>query len=74
MTTVMETCGNCRFVLREEGDGQEIYRCRRYPPTITRDFVALAKDPEAPWLYGGFPFTFADAWCGEWTEHAATNT
>ena len=61
-------------MLRQEKDGENIYRCRRYPPTVARDFIALAADPDARYVYDGFPVTREDAWCGEWAEHATTTS
>ena len=50
-------CDRCAFATGPygriaDGEGWELYRCHRYPPSKT----------------GVFPDTIAKSWCGEWKQ------
>lgn len=51
---MVRTCGDCRFFHLAEGS------CRRNPP------VPLAIGSG---LFGAFPPTTSDSWCGQWTSY-----
>lgn len=44
-----DCCGNCVFALEISDGILDVWKCRRYPPTI----------------HGAFPATTKKGWCGE---------
>ena len=57
MSERKETCGNCRYWLRDRSStGAELRsgKCRRRPPTLLQNGRA------------SFPFVEDYEWCGEW--------
>lgn len=59
----MESCGNCKFWGGcDEGDN--VQRCRRYPPKFWMSDGFTEEDIVDPSSYE-WPYTRIDWWCGE---------
>ena len=71
---VTESCGNCRFWLAPDNEGEPGY-CRREPPKAfmiqrpSHNGLKLSgSQPVETQLMTNFPPTNEDIWCGEWRE------
>jgi D-arabinose 1-dehydrogenase-like Zn-dependent alcohol dehydrogenase len=53
-----QQCGNCKFCLKDKS----AVHCRRYPPTITRQYFHNGEFYQNQ----SIPGADADFWCGEW--------
>lgn len=50
-----QNCGNCRYGLQFEDDGEVLFECHRHAPTGPDAIWPLVM--ETPW-----------PWCGEWVQ------
>jgi hypothetical protein len=50
-------CGDCRHSRKFNTALKELLECRRFPPTVNPNYVAL----------GSFPIVDLNTWCGEFT-------
>lgn len=57
-----QQCANCRYA-QVIGWGNSLIRCRRRPPVIVPDLL----DENDQVVWGQWPMTGQENWCGEWT-------
>jgi hypothetical protein len=72
------TCNKCRFAkLHLDGDGNQQWVCRRFPPQQTQLIIGLQQSAAGPQPQvnpaSGFPLTMPDWSCGEFKSNVVVH-